>query len=116
MTALVWIAVIYYSIRIHTAGFGSYKQLLVVCALLNLSTQVISVTGILTAIVTGTNNIFSSPEFSFATSPWAHLAAHLFIGTTAGSLVPWIIGSLILTITRKASPIPGRTSDSSIRS
>ena len=28
MTALAWIAVIYYSIHIHTSGFGSYKQLL----------------------------------------------------------------------------------------
>jgi hypothetical protein len=115
MTALVWIAVIYYSIRVHTTGFGSYKQLLVICALLNLSTQVISIVGILIAIVTGTGNIFSSPEFSFSASPWAHFASHVFIGSTAGSLVPWIIGSLILAITRKAKPILRHTGNSPVR-
>jgi hypothetical protein len=35
MTALVWIAVLYFSVRLHTAGFGSYRHLLVICALLN---------------------------------------------------------------------------------
>jgi hypothetical protein len=115
MTALVWIAVIYYSIRIHTSGFGSYKELLVICALLNLSTQVISITGILIAI-TGANNIFNAPEFAFGGgSPWLHVAAHVFIGTTVGSLVPWAIGSLILVITRKASPLPRHAGSSSIR-
>jgi hypothetical protein len=115
MTALVWIAVIYCSIRIHTSGFGSYKELLVICALLNLSTQVISITGILIAI-TGANNIFNAPEFAFGGgSPWVHLAAHLFIGTTVGSLVPWAIGSLILVITRKASPLPRHAGSSSIQ-
>ena len=109
MTALLWIAVIYYSVRIHTARFGSYKQLLVICALLNLSTQVISITGIVISIITGQDNIFTAPEFSFAVgSKWAHVAAHVFIGSIAGSLVPWIIGSLILAITRKASPVPGQ--------
>src|SRR4029453_4623325 len=115
MTALGWIAVIYYSIRIHTSGFGSYKELLVICALLNLSTQVISITGILIA-TTGANNIFNAPEFAFGGgSPWLHVAAHVFIGTTVGSLVPWAIGSLILVITRKASPLPRHAGSSSIR-
>jgi hypothetical protein len=117
MTALVWIAVVYYSIRVHTTGFGSYKQLLVICALLNLSTQVISLVGILLTVVTGHDNIFNAPEFNFGGgSPWAHVAAHLFIGTTAGSLVPWGIGSLILAITRKTSRVAGQTTNSSVRS
>jgi hypothetical protein len=117
MTALVWIAVVYYSIRVHTARFGSYKQLLVICALLNLSTQIISVVGILITILTGQDNIFNAPEFTFpGAPPWAHLAAHLFIGTTAGSLVPWLIGSLILLITKKASPVPPQGNSSMLRS
>jgi hypothetical protein len=101
MTGLVWIGVVYYSIRIHTSGFGSYKQLLVICALQNLVAQAVAITGILVAMITGTANIFSSPEFAFGTVPWIHLAAHLFIGTIVGSLVPWAIGSLILLVTRK---------------
>ena len=42
MTALAWIAVVYYSIRVHTTGFGSYKQLLVIVVLLNLSNRIIA--------------------------------------------------------------------------
>src|SRR5262249_27522498 len=51
MTALAWIAIVYYSIRVHSTGFGSYKQLLVICVLLNLSIQIISITGIVIAIL-----------------------------------------------------------------
>jgi len=105
MTVLVWIAVIYYSVRIHTSGFGSYKQLLAVVALLNITAQVIAIVGITIAMVTGNDNIFSAPEYAFGSDgkTWLHLGAHVFIGTTFGSLVPWVIGSGILAITRKLS-------------
>ena len=33
MTALAWLGTIYYSIRVHTTGFGSFKQLLVILIL-----------------------------------------------------------------------------------
>lgn len=101
MTALIWIAVLYLSVRIHTTGFGSYRHLLVICVLLNLTTQSVSILAILIAIVTGTQNIFSVPEYSFGTNPMVHLAMHLFVGTIAGSLVPWLIGSVVLAVTRK---------------
>jgi len=103
VTALVWIAVLYYAVRVHTRRFGSYKQLLVISALLNLSAQVIIVGGIVLAIVTGTGNIFSAPEYAFGGDgrTWLHVAAHLFIGTIAGSLVPWLIGSLVLFVNSK---------------
>src|SRR5262245_30256437 len=60
MTAAVWVAVVYYSIRVHTSGFGSYKQLLPVIALLNLSAQAVSILAIAIAIFTGNDNVFSS--------------------------------------------------------
>jgi hypothetical protein len=113
MTALGAIGVVYYAIRVHTTGFGSFKQLLVICALQNLVAQAISISGIVLAIVTGTGNIFSSPEFAFGGDgrTWIHAAAHLFGGTTVGSLMPWLIGSAILWITRRLTP-----SDSKIKS
>ena len=104
MTGLMVIAVIYCAVRVHTTGFGSYRHLLVICALMNLTTQVVSIAGIVTARVSGRENIFSASEYSFgAGSSLAHIAAHVFIGTTAGSLVPWLVGSLILAATRKLS-------------
>src|SRR4029453_14099037 len=114
MTALVWIAVIYCSIRIHTSGFGSYKHLLVICVLLNLSMQIISISGIVLAALTGTTNIFSAPEFSFGTSPWLHAGMHVIVGIPLGSLVPWLIGSLILAVTRKLTRAQSQPSSSSI--
>src|SRR5215472_11887958 len=112
MTVMVWIAVIYYSVRVHTSGFGSYKQLLPIFALLNLSAQVIAIAGIAIAIFTGNNNVFSSPEFAFGSDgkTWTHLLAHVFVGTTIGTLFPWVVGSGILALTRKVSG-PVRTTE-----
>ena len=104
MNALLFIAVLYLSVRIHSSGFGSYRHLLVICALLNISAQVVSILGILVAIATGTENVFSAPEFSFGWgSSWVHVAMHLVVGTTAGSLVQWLVGSIVLAITRKVT-------------
>ena len=103
LTALVWIGVLYYSIRVHTSGFGSYKQLLVICVLQNLAAQAIIISGIVLAILTGAGNIFSAPEYAFGSDgkTWFHVGAHLVLGTTLGSIVPWLIGSVILSATRK---------------
>ena len=54
VTALVWIGVLYYAVRVHSSGFGSYKQLLVICVLQNLVAQAVIIFGIVLAIVTGT--------------------------------------------------------------
>jgi hypothetical protein len=108
MTAVMWIAVVYCAVRVHTTRFGSYRHLLVPYVLLNLTTQLVSILGIVISMVSGTPNIFSAPEFSFGTSNGVHLAAHLTIGPIAGSLVPWLFGSLILLITRKLAPPPSR--------
>ena len=105
MTALAWLGTIYYSIRVHTTGFGSFKQLLVILILQDWIAQAFAITGIAIAIATGTDNVFSVPEAFFGDDgkTWRHLAAHLTIGTTVGALVPWAIGSLILAVTRKAT-------------
>jgi len=112
VTALVGIGVLYYSVRLHTSGFGSYKQLLVISVLLNLAAQVVIIFGIVLAIVTGMPNIYSAPEYAFGSdgATWSHAAAHLFIGTTAGSVVPWLIGSLVLFIAKKVSPAHSKVS------
>src|SRR6185295_11477043 len=107
MTGLAWIGLIYYSIRVHTTGFGSYKQLLVICVLIDWIAQAIAVTGIVIAMYSGVDNVFSSPEFAFGRDgkTWIHLGAHLLIGTTAGALIPWGVGSAILALTRKRTSL-----------
>src|SRR5436190_14381524 len=65
VTAAVWIGALYYAFKVHTSRFGRYKQLLVICALLNLAAQAIILFGIALAIFTGAGNIFSAPEYAF---------------------------------------------------
>jgi hypothetical protein len=102
-SAAVWIAVFYYSIRVHTSGFGSYKQLLPVLFLLNTTAQAIAMSGILLGIITGQNNIYTAPEYAFGSDgkTWLHFFSHLFLGTPVGSVVYWLVGCLILLASRK---------------
>ena len=103
MTAVVWIGVLYYSVRVHTSGFGSYKELLVICTLQNLTAQIIAIAGIVIGIATGTDNIYTAPEYAFGSDgkTWLHAGAHLLIGIPIGSLVGWTIGSLVHFTARK---------------
>ncbi len=103
ITAVGWIGILYFAIRVHTSGFGSYKQLLPIFVLQSLAAQAIIVPGIVIAIFTGHDNIFSAPEYSFGGDgkTWLHVGAHLVIGTTIGSLVSWLVGCLIMFATKK---------------
>ena len=107
MSVVGAIAVIYFAIRVHTTGFGSYKQLLVLIVLQSFAANAISCLGILLAMFTGVGNIYSAPEFTFPIGgPLGHLLAHALLAPTIGSLPAWGIGSLILLVTRKLSPSP----------
>jgi hypothetical protein len=112
INALTWAGLLYYSIRVHTSGFGTYRHLLVICVLLNLSGQIISMLGIVIGLL-GTDNAYVY-AFGVHETTWSHLAAHLFFGTTVGSLVAWVLGSLILAITRKVTGAAPRTSRSTV--
>jgi hypothetical protein len=98
-----WIGVLYFSVRVRTSGFGSYKQLLPICFLQMVTAQVVIVPAIILAIFTGTDNIYSAPEYWNGSDgkTWTHVAAHLFVGTTIGSLVGWLVGSVIMFATKK---------------
>jgi hypothetical protein len=90
---------------VHATGFGSYKQLLGIFIMLNVVTQIISIGAILTAIATGKDNIFSVPEYAFGSeNKWLHVLLHASVGMIVGALMPWLIGSGILALTRKFAP------------
>ena len=97
------IGLVYFSIRVHTSGFGSYKQLLVLIVIQTVLGQAIIIAGIVIAIFTGRDNIFSAPEYSGGGDgkTWGHAAAHLVV-MILGSLVAWLVGSVILFVTKKA--------------
>lgn|SRR5690348_7024954 len=104
LTVVLLLGTIFYSVTVHTSGFGSYKQLLPVLEFLSITGGCIVITGIVISILTGKNNIFSSPEFSGGADgkTWVHALAH-FVVMFVAPLVLWLIGSLIMFITKKVS-------------
>lgn len=103
LTVLLLLGMIYYSVRVHTSGFGSYKQLLPVLALPVILAQCIVVAGIVIGILTGKDNIFTAPEFSpgkVSGRTWVHAASHV-VAMIVVSLVLWLVGSLIMLVARK---------------
>ena len=103
ITAAIWVGVLYFSIRVHSSGFGSYKHLLPIFVLQSLAAQAVIVPAIILAIFTGNDNIYSAPEYSFGADgkTWLHVGAHLGLGTTIGPLVGWLVGCLIMFATKK---------------
>ena len=105
ITVVTLIGLVYYAIRVHTSGFGSYKQLLPIYLLLSLVGEGIVVAGIVLSIASSKDNVFSAPEYSGGGDgkTWGHVAAHLVLGMIVGPLVSWLIGSLIMLVTKKVS-------------
>lgn len=106
ISVILLIGLIYFSIRVHTSGFGSYKQLLLLLLLQSVIAQGIIITGIMIAMATGRDNIFSVPEYAGGGDgkTWLHVGAHLVLGTTVGPLLSWLVGSIIMWVTKKVSP------------
>lgn len=106
-TGVLWIGILYYAIRVHTSGFGSYKHLFPIVALPQFAVQAIAIVAIGISIFTGNDNIYSAPEYAFGSDgkTWGHLLAHLFIGTTVGSLVGWLGGCLFMFISKSAKGV-----------
>lgn len=106
ISVATYVGIIYFAVRVHTTGFGSYKQLLVLIVITNFLAQAIVIAGIVIAIVTHHDNIFSAPEYSPTPADgktWFHAGAHLIFGVIVGSLLAWAIGSLILFITKRVA-------------
>lgn len=105
LSAMLLIGLLYYSVRVHTSGFGSYKQLLPVLLLQGLTAQLIIIAGIAIAIFTQHDNIFSAPEYSGGADgkTWFHAGSHLVLGLTVGPLLAWLVGSIIMFVTKKVT-------------
>jgi hypothetical protein len=106
ITVLMLLGLLYYSVRVYTSGFGSYKQLLPVFVLQWLLAQSIVIAGIVIAISTSKDNIFSAPEYSPNKADgrtWAHAGSHMVV-IVIGPLICWLLGSLIMFITKRIAP------------
>lgn len=106
ISAVLFIGLVYFSIRVYTTGFGSYKQLLPLLFLQSVVSQAIIIAGIVIAMQTGKDNIFSAPEYSGGGDgkTWMHAGAHLVLGLTIGPLLAWLVGCVIMWVTKKVAP------------
>jgi len=103
VTVVTLLGLVYYGIRVHTTGFGSYKQLLPLLTIQNLLAHGLVALAIVLAIFTGRDNIYTAPEFSGGGDGknWLHVGAHLVFGVGLGTLLSWLLASGILFITKK---------------
>jgi hypothetical protein len=112
LTAAWLVGLVVCSITVHTRGFGSYKQLLALVGIQSLVAQAFTASVVVLAIVTGQDNIYSIPEFSGNVDgkTWGHAGAHLAIAAPILTLAGWLIGSVILFVTKKVAPADSTSS------
>ena len=114
ISVVMAIGSLYYAIKVHTSGFGSYKQLLPLLFIQDLLAQLIVIAGILIAMYTGRDNIFSAPEYSGGGDGknWLHVLAHLVLGAVIAPVLFWGVCSLIMWMTKKATATDKNTAAS----
>jgi hypothetical protein len=106
VTVVLLLGVVYYGVAVHTRGFGSYKQLYPLMLFQSLLGEGLVALAIVLAIFTGQDNIYTAPEYSGGGEgkTWLHVVAHLVVAAVILPLVSWLIGSLVLLVTKKVSP------------
>jgi len=101
MTVVGFAGVVYYGARVRPTGFGSYRHLLPLIFNQGLIANGIAIIGIGLSVM-GMPNIYDvaefRPPFAREATPLAHAAAHLFFGTTLGTLVGWVFGSIVMAL------------------
>src|SRR5687768_15588990 len=65
INGVIWVGIVVLAIRAARTGFGTYRHLLPPYVLQMVTAQMVIVPAIILAIVTGRDNVFSAPEFSF---------------------------------------------------
>jgi hypothetical protein len=103
LNVVMLLSVFYLAIRMHTTGFGTYKHLWPAILMPGLAFHGCAILGIVIGMITGLDNIYTTPEYAFGQDgkTLTHLGGHLVIGIPVGTTINWLIGCLILLITRK---------------
>ena len=106
VTVVLLVGIVYYGVTVHTSGFGSYKQLYPLVLFQSLLWHGLVALAIVLAILTGTDNIYTAPEYSGGGDGknWLHVLAHLVIGAVVLPLISWGVSSLVMLVTKKVAP------------
>ena len=108
VTVMGILGMVYCAVIVHTSGFGTYRHLLPLMVLQGFIGNVIVAGGILLAMRTGTDNIYSAPEYSGGVDgkTWTHAGAHMLLGVVVGPLVFWLVAAGIMFIVKKVARTP----------
>jgi len=100
------VGLIYCAVAVHTSGFGSYKQLFGLLLFQLASAHALIALAIILGIVTGSDNIFTAPEFFGGNDgkSWVHVLLHVVLPSLLLTPIYWLIGSGILFVTRMVRP------------
>ncbi len=103
MTALILVGIVYYPVRVHMRGFGSFRHVWVLLVIQLLVAETISAAGIGIAALTEIPNTYSGvgPDAGYL----GHALFHLLGGPTILGLIFWAIASLVLIVVRKTIPV-----------
>ena len=104
------VAVFLAVLLIHFHGFGGYTNVVTTSLLLNAWSQILIVIAILFAVATGTENIYTLPEFSAPGDDPLHLRhifGHLTLMLGLGTLFGAGVGCLMLWFLRWMVPLQG---------
>jgi hypothetical protein len=106
VTVVLLAGVVYYGVAVYRSGFGSYKQLYPLVLFQSLLGEGLVALAIAAAILTGTDNIYTAPEYSGGGDGknWSHVVAHLVVAAVILPLLSWGVSSLIMLVTRKVAP------------
>jgi len=100
VTVATTVSVLLSVILIHARRFGGYASVVVASLLINLWAQILIILSIMFGIFTGSENIYSEPEFRVGSNQWAHIHGHLTFGIAIGTLVGAGVGCLLLWLLR----------------
>lgn len=106
LNIVLLIGVVFFSIKVHSTGFGSYKQLFILLWTQIFFAHVLIAFGIVLGVITGMDNAFTVYELSRVEDgkTWVHAALHIAGGGTILPILAWLIGSVILFATKRIKP------------
>jgi hypothetical protein len=109
VTTAALLGVVYLAVRTHTSGFGSYRQLLPLMVITLGSASWVSGAAVVLAIASGTDNIYSIPEYSGGQDgkTFFHAFAHFFIAPFVAGLVAWGLASIVMLLTKAVTRAEG---------
>jgi len=109
VTTMALLGVVYLGVRTHTSGFGGYRQLLPLMVITLGSASWVSGAAVVLAIATGTDNIYSIPEYSGGQDgkTFFHAFAHFFIAPFVAGLVAWGLASIVMLLTKAVTRAEG---------